>query len=421
VSEVPGVDGMSGLRAEGAVTAARVAAPTNRLRAGRIVAIDAFRGLTFLAMIFVNELGGVSGISRWLKHMPADADAMSFPDVVFPAFLFIVGMSIPFAMHARIGKGDHSWALQRHIVYRAFALIVLGVFMVNAEEGFNAQLMPISIHAWSLLFYLGVYLVWGAFGVRNAAVLRGLRALGIGLIVVLALVYRGGADGHEWMKPQWWGILGLIGWAYFYSSEFYLLSRGRLWAVLALLCFCVGYYALAHRGGLASPVGWLFSQEPHAAHSQIVLAGVACTLIFFDSSRADSNRRRFVEAFLFAAVLALGGLALRPVFGISKIYATPSWCLYCAALCVLLFSLLYWIVDMRGRDRWTRLIDPAAANPLVTYLLPFIVLSALTLAGLDTPQALHSGAAGLLWAAAYACLIVWVVSLLARRGVKLTI
>src|SRR4051812_16376432 len=149
----------------------------NQLRAGRIVAIDAFRGITFLAMIFVNELGGVSGISRWLKHMPADADAMSFPDVVFPAFLFIVGMSIPFAMHARIGKGDHSWALQRHIVYRAFALIVLGVFMVNAEEGFNAQAMPISIHAWSLLFYLGVYLVWGAFGVRQPAVLRGLRAL----------------------------------------------------------------------------------------------------------------------------------------------------------------------------------------------------------------------------------------------------
>ena len=65
------------------------------------------------------------------------------------------------------------------------------------------------------------------------------------------------------MKPQWWGILGLIGWAYFYSSEFYLLARGKLWAVLAFLALCVGYYALAHRGGLQSSVGWLFSQEPH--------------------------------------------------------------------------------------------------------------------------------------------------------------
>ena len=88
---------------------------------------------------------------------------------------------------------------------------------------------------------------------------------------------------------------------------------------------------------------------------------------------------------------------------------------------MLLFALLYWVVDMRGRNGWARLVEPAAANPLVTYLLPFIVLSALTLTGLDTPQVLHAGTPGLLWAAAYACVIVWVVSLLARRGVKLKI
>lgn len=399
-----------------------MANPTiNQLRGGRILSIDAFRGLTFLAMIFVNELGGVGGISRWLKHMPADADAMSFPDVVFPAFLFIVGMSIPFAVDARLRRGDDAWALQRHILYRAFALVVLGVFMVNAEEGFNAASMPISIHAWSLLFYLAVFLVWGVLRLDNAVVARVLRAAGIGLIVVLALLFRGGADGREWMKPQWWGILGLIGWAYFYSSEFYLLARGRLPAVLGLLVFCVGYYALAHRGGLESSWGWLFSQEPHAAHSQIVLAGVSCTLIFFDAERTDSNPRRFGQAMAFAAVLALAAWLLRPSFKISKIYATPSWCLYSAAICVVAFSLLYALIDVNRRERWTRLVEPAASSPLVTYLLPFVVAAVLALAGLDLPAALRNGAAGLLWAAFYACLVVWVVSLLDKCGVKLRI
>jgi predicted acyltransferase len=393
----------------------------NRLRAGRILAIDAFRGITFLVMIFVNELGGVSGISPWLKHMPADADAMSFPDVVFPAFLFIVGMSIPFAIQARLAKGDGPWGVQWHIVYRAFALIVLGFFMVNAEEGFNAALMPISIHAWSLLFYLAVFLVWGVLKFESVMLTRALRGLGVVLMVVLAMLYRGGPDGHEWMKPQWWGILGLIGWAYFYSSEFYLLSRGRLAVVLAMLVACVVYYAAAHSGGLASSMAWFYSQEPHAAHSQIVLAGVACTLIFFDVTRPDSNRRRFTEALVFALVLAVVAFWLRPYFKISKIYATPSWCLYCAAICVVVFALLYWLVDVRGRDGWTRLIDPAASNPLVTYLLPFIVLSALTLIGLDTPEVMHSGWPGILWAAAYACLIVGLVALLSRRGLALKI
>ena len=67
----------------------------------RIVSIDAFRGLTILVMVFVNQLAGVSGVPQWARHMKADADAMSFVDVVFPAFLFIVGMSIPFALNQR--------------------------------------------------------------------------------------------------------------------------------------------------------------------------------------------------------------------------------------------------------------------------------------------------------------------------------
>ena len=72
----------------------------NQLSNQRILSIDAFRGITIFVMIFVNELAGIRDIPQWMKHMPADADAMSFVDVVFPAFLFIVGMSIPFAASA---------------------------------------------------------------------------------------------------------------------------------------------------------------------------------------------------------------------------------------------------------------------------------------------------------------------------------
>ncbi len=78
--------------------------PINTLKNQRVISIDAFRGITFLIMIIVNELASVSGISVWLKHMPADADAMSLPDIVFPAFLFIVGMSIPFGINHRIAQ-----------------------------------------------------------------------------------------------------------------------------------------------------------------------------------------------------------------------------------------------------------------------------------------------------------------------------
>src|SRR5690349_15772306 len=106
----------------------------NQLSSQRILSIDALRGITILVMIFVNELAGVSAIPAWMKHMPADADAMTFVDVVFPAFLFIVGMSISFAIANRKAKGDNALQLQGHIIFRTIGSLVLGVFIVNAES-----------------------------------------------------------------------------------------------------------------------------------------------------------------------------------------------------------------------------------------------------------------------------------------------
>ena len=54
----------------------------NQLTTQRIRSIDTFRGITILVMIFVNDVAGVSGIPAWMKHMPADADAMTFVDIV---------------------------------------------------------------------------------------------------------------------------------------------------------------------------------------------------------------------------------------------------------------------------------------------------------------------------------------------------
>src|SRR6188768_3343824 len=103
----------------------------------RRLSIDAIRGITIFTMIFVNELAGVKNIPLWMKHMPADADAMTFVDVVFPAFLFIVGMSVPFAINNRVSKGDSVAQVQKHILIRTIGLLVLGIFMVNAEGDYN--------------------------------------------------------------------------------------------------------------------------------------------------------------------------------------------------------------------------------------------------------------------------------------------
>ena len=106
----------------------------DQLSKERIFSIDAFRGIVILVMIFVNALAGVRDIPPWMKHMPADSDAMSFVDVVFPAFLFIVGMSIPFAINNRLAKGKTFIQLSWYILFRTMGLLVLGFFMVNTLE-----------------------------------------------------------------------------------------------------------------------------------------------------------------------------------------------------------------------------------------------------------------------------------------------
>jgi len=79
-------------------------------------------------MIFVNDLWTLSGIPEWLEHTATNTDGMGLADIVFPAFLVVMGMSLPFAIQNRMDKGESKIKISWHIILRSFALIVMGVF-----------------------------------------------------------------------------------------------------------------------------------------------------------------------------------------------------------------------------------------------------------------------------------------------------
>jgi heparan-alpha-glucosaminide N-acetyltransferase len=96
---------------------------------------------------------------------------------------------------------------------------------------------------------------------------------------------------------------------------------------------------------------------------------------------------------------------MQPYYGVSKTDATPSWALYSAALCVVLFAFLYWLIDLKGAQGWTGFLRPAAANPLLIYIIPYIVEALRKCLHLELPEPLTEGLTGLTWAAAYAFIV----------------
>ena len=383
----------------------------------RILSIDAFRGLTILVMVFVNQLAGVSGVPQWARHMKADADAMSFVDVVFPAFLFIVGMSIPFALNQRQARGDDGAALQRHVLGRSLGLIVLGLFMVNAEDGFNPAAMPFNIGWWSLGLYLCTWLIWGVYGSAATGGRNTWRAVGVLGLLVLSCAWRGGPDGKAWMTHQWWGILGLIGWSYLISASAYLAGRARVPLLLAATAACIAFYALCHAFPAAAWPNWadLTDCGGLVCETSLTLLGVVTSLVFFARPDERAPVRRFAQAGALVAACIVAGALLRPAYTISKIYASPTWCLYSAAICIALFAGLYTLVDLLGYARWTRWLAPVAAQPLVAYLIPFVVVGIEDALHAGFPDALNHGVAGVGFSVVFALFVLGATAVVTRK------
>jgi len=373
----------------------------------RIIAIDALRGLTFIVMLFVNCLAGANGIPYGIHHMAASVDGMSLADVVFPAFLFVVGTSIPLSLNHRLAVPDGTRQTLWQIATRACGLIVIGVFMVNTEEGYNEAAMGISIQLWALLFYAAAFLVWGTRSNRP------MRWLGAAVIVALALVYRAGPDGQDWMQTSWWGILGCIGWAYLVASIVYLAGRGSLVVLALATVACVAWFMVSGAVGGNGVIAM------HATHTSLVLCGAMCVLLLFDGARGAAGSRRLLAGGVLAMLLAAAAWLLHQIYPISKIGATPPWALYCAALCSALFVLLYWLIEMRRITRWTALVQPAAANPLVTYLLPMILVTAMGYLHLRWWPVLMHGTVAIAFALLFSAVVVAVVAVLNTYNFKL--
>ncbi|BFN36883.1 DUF5009 domain-containing protein [Fidelibacter multiformis] len=333
----------------------------------RVVSIDLFRGITIALMIFVNDVASVPDAPKWLHHVRANTDGMTLPDLVFPAFLFIVGMVIPIALEKRLSRGI--LPSLKHIGERSLALIIMGVMMLNSGA-YNPHIACLPKALWQLLMYASFFLIWNIWEDRST-LKRYMPKIGWILLIFLAVIYRrGDISDIQWLRTGWWGILGLIGWAYAAASLIYLFFKNREEIIILSMGFCILLFIGEVSGrldALQPLVDFIHPGKFLGTHTLIVLAGLYAGLQL-KKGRNVVLKRLPAEAL----VLWLAGWLLHNVYIVSKIQATPVWGLWSAALCVLIFLLIYFIADIKDLKTWGNPFQPSAQNPLTAYLLPAV-------------------------------------------------
>lgn len=380
----------------------------------RNLAIDIFRGLTVALMVCVNDFWAVHNVPHFLEHFAVMEDGMGLSDIIYPMFLFAMGMSVPLALERRFQKGYTLETTLRHILGRTLALLLMGSFIVNSESGI----------AWNkgifwLMMVVGFFLVWNNYR-EGFKFKKPLRWLGIVILAGLAITFRSPDGGL--FRSSWWGILGQIGWMYLFCALAYILCRRRWWILIVLwVVFCLVNISVAPMRDGSELLGGNyvadFSDALHLGngHSIIMaLGGVICVL-------ADQKlkKHRLVTGLVASVALALLAALTHKWWIVSKGLGTLPWCLYVSAISVALYSLLR-SLELKGLTAWARPVDPAVKATLTVYMLPYFFYSFWIFLAPTVP-AWMSGWAGVAKCALFSALCIVSAWGLGKMGVKLKI
>ncbi|MCW3094328.1 MAG: hypothetical protein JWP81_5397 [Ferruginibacter sp.] len=381
----------------------------------RLNSLDIMRGLNLFLMLFVNDLFH-DGVPHWLVHTKADDNGMGLADVVFPCFLFLVGLSIPFALSNRF-QTERKFEISKHILLRTVSLLIIGVFMVNAGD-YNQQLAGLNKYVWILAGYVSVFLVWNNYR-GNRLVLKILGAI---ILSALFIIYRAGtADNIEYIQARWWGILGLIGWGYLVAAFSYLFFRDNVWPIALTFLFFIGLNCLSQLGALSflNPAKPFIGVIISGSVPLLVLGGLLLGVLLRKYLNDPTKFLKIAVSFGFIYILA--GFVLRNWFIISKIKATPSWGLICIGISTLVFAFIFYLTDVKKISKWGNVFVPAGKNSLTAYLSPNIIYYLIWSTGLhlffykQTGSQLLAVAGSLLWA----FLMIKLVSCLVEKKIQL--
>jgi predicted acyltransferase len=332
------------------VTAQRAAHETSVFESGvasppaareRLMALDVFRGLTIAGMLLVNNPGTWSAVYDPLEHAPWHGWTPT--DLIFPFFLFIVGVTTHLSVTARRARGDDDAALVRQIVRRGLVIVFLGLFLAAIPMSLDVGAYPAqlaSLRIPGVLQRIGiVYIVAALLSLRTSArqqiIVIAILLLGYWLAMTVipvpgrpagtpplaepartlsAYIDRLLLDGHLWQATRTWDPEGLLSTLPAVATAMLGVLTGRWLAVRAAL--------------------------------------------------SD----RLAALFAVGSLIAVAGLVWNWWFPINKNIWTSSYVLFTGGVAALTLATCMWLIDGRRITWWTKPFVIFGMNPIAAYV-----------------------------------------------------
>ncbi|WP_246849907.1 acyltransferase family protein [Rufibacter roseolus] len=313
----------------------------------RLRSLDVFRGITVLSMILVNNPGNWGKIYAPLKH--AEWHGCTPTDLVFPFFLFIVGVSIAYALSGAKQRPEQHTATIFRIIRRGLTLFALGLFLALFPKfDFETVRIPGVLARIGVVFIIAA-IIFLKTERRTQILIAAFLLIGYWALMMFAPVP---GIGEANLQPS----TNLAAWLDNKLLPGHLWKSTKVWDPEGILSTFPAV-ATALSGVLVGQ--WLRKKDdPGNKIAWLMVWGVICTCL---------------------------GLIWDLHFPINKSIWTSSFVLYTSGLAMLGLGLCYWLIDVKGYRRFTTPFLVYGVNAITVFFLSGLLPRILSMIKIDTP------------------------------------
>ncbi len=315
----------------------------------RLLSLDAFRGMTIAAMILVNTPGSWGHVYAPLRH--ADWHGWTPTDLIFPFFLFIVGVAMTFSIQTRIGV-DFKSDIYKKVIKRSVILFLLGLLLNFYPFG-----IPFTSDGWSNFSFSSIIDTF--MDIRIMGVLQRISLCYLISSVMIIYLTR---------RLQYYAAFGLLA---IYATAMLLYGNFTLEDNLARTIDL----AIFSPSNMYTVQGLPFDPEGVLSTIPAVVTTLSGVFVGNMLRRHLSPREKAIQLIIWGLSGILLGNALNIMIPINKQLWTPSYVFLTSGWACLILSIFYWLMEIKNIKSWAKPFIVFGSNSIIVFVASGILVT----------------------------------------------